>query len=347
MSAISTAQLLQKIVSMPKVELHRHLAGSISPATLLQLHLRYGVELPAVTVDRLRELAVLDRPMKSLQEVLARFDLFARVCTSPEVVEYLAIRAVADAAREGVRYLELRFSPGFMAFRHGLALEAVVEAVVKGSQEAAREHGVIVPLIAIASREMGPQVCRNTFALAARYQPWIVGVDLAGDEDNHPPEQFVEAFEFAMDKGLRATVHAGEQNHAENVRIAVERLHASRIGHGIRIIDHPDIMELLAERNVPLEISITSNYIVGAVPSLEAHPVCALRKAGVPITINSDDPALFGIDLSGELSIYARICNRTLGDLVEDQLATLDYGFAPEADKGIFRQQLHDWWNRV
>ncbi len=332
---------------MPKAELHRHLAGSISSATLLEANRRFGVELPAVTVAKLRELTVLERPMTSLQEVLSRFEFFANICISAEVVEFLANRAVADAAREAVRYLELRFSPGFMAFRHGLALEAVVEAVIAGSQAAAQERGMVVPLIAIASREMGPEVCLRTFKLAAKYRPYVVGVDLAGDEDNHPPKPFFAAFDYARDNGLGITVHAGEQTGAENVRTAVEMLHADRIGHGIRIVDHPDIMELLATRNIPLEISITSNYIVGAVPSLEAHPVCRLHQSGVPITINSDDPALFGIDLTGELEVYARICNAGPGDLLQRQLDALEYGFAPESDRAVVRELLHSWWNRV
>lgn len=332
---------------MPKAELHRHLAGSISPATLMEAQRRFGVELPAVTVDKLRELVVLDRPMTSLQEVLSRFELFAGICISLEVVEFLAARAVADAGRESVRYLELRFSPGFMAHRHDLALEAVTEAVIAGSQAAAKERDMIVPLIAIASREMGPEVCLNTFKIAAKYRPHVVGVDLAGDEDNHPPEPFAPAFDFARDSGLGITVHAGEQAGVENVRTAIEVLHANRIGHGIQIVNHPELMELLAQKNIPLEISITSNYIVGAVPSLEAHPVCKLGQAGVPITINSDDPALFGIDLTGELEIYARICKTGPGSLVQRQLDALEHGFAPESDRAIVREQLYAWWNRA
>ncbi len=332
---------------MPKAELHRHLAGSISPSTLIEVNRRFGVPLPAVTVDKLRELAVLDRPMESLQEVLSRFDLFANMCTSTDVVEFFAARAVADAARDCVRYLELRFSPGFMSYRHGLDIEAVTEAVIAGSQAAANERDMVVPLIAIASREMGPDVCLETFKTASKYSPHVVGVDLAGDEDNHPPEPFAPAFDFARDNGLGITVHAGEQTGAENVRIAVELLHANRIGHGIRIIDHPDIIELLVSRNIPLEISITSNYIVGAVPTLEEHPVCQLHKSGIPITINSDDPALFGIDLTGELEIYARICDAGPGEQVKRQLDALEHGFAPESDRAIIRAELHSWWSKV
>ncbi len=347
MSCKTVTMSRYRLPSMPKVELHRHLAGSISPGTLLQAKLRFDVPLPAVTEDKIRELAVLERPMDNLQEVLSRFALFAGICTSPEVVEFIAHQAVVDAAADGVCYLELRFSPGFMAFRHGLALEAVIEAVVNGSQRAAREAGILVPLIAIASREMGPEVCLNTFRLAARYTPFIVGVDLAGDEDNYPPQPFAPAFQFAHEQGLGITVHAGEQSCAENIRTAVELLHARRIGHGIQAVHHAEIMALLRERHIPLEISITSNWIVGAVSTVEAHPVCQLQAAGVPVTINSDDPALFGIDLTGELELYARICDLGPGDLLQRQVEALEFGFAPESDKAVVRQRLHDWWSNA
>ena len=335
------------IHQMPKAELHRHMAGCITPEILLELNRHFHVPLPAVTADKLKELAVLTRPMRSLEEVLKRFELYADVCISAEVIRYIARRVVLDAARDNVRYFEMRFSPGFLAYRHDLALGEVVEAVIEGATDGGREGGVIVPLIAIASREMGATVCRRTFDLARRYQPHIVGVDLAGNEGGYPPSLFGETFESLRETGLRVTIHAGEQDHAENVRQAIELLGAERIGHGIQIVHHPELMRLVKERDVPLEISITSNYIVGAVSSPEEHPVSRLVLEGVPVTINSDDPGLFGVTLSGELGIYARTCQRSLGDLVQDQLNTLDYGFGAEVDKGIVRQQLHTWWTNI
>jgi len=319
------------------------MAGSITPEMVLEVGTRFGVPIPADTVEELRLAAVLDKPMDSLQQVLDCFLVFARLFVSTDVVRYIAGRVVEDAARDNVKYLELRFSPGFLAFSHDLNLAGVIEAVIEGTAEAAEASSTVVPLLSIASREMGPEVCMETFRLAARYRPHIAGVDLAGDEDNFPPELFRDAFDFARSAGLAATVHAGEQASPENVRTAVDSLHAGRIGHGIRIDGHDDLIGLLRDRRIPLEISITSNYIVGAVSSPETHPVCRLRRAGVPICINSDDPALFGITLSDEVELYGRLCGRTRDDLIADQLETLEFGFAPESDKAIVRGILHDW----
>ena len=341
------APVKKAIGDMPKVELHRHLAGSITPGILAEAAARFDAPVPARSAPELARKVVLTRPMESLKQVLDCFAVFAAIFTSAEVVEFVTRRVVEDAARDNVRYLELRFSPGFMAFAHGLNLVDVVEAVIAGTTTAAKEHSVVVPLIAIASREMGPNVCMETFKLASAYRPHIVGVDLAGDEDNYPPELFEEAFEFAHSRGLKVTVHAGEQANPENVRTAIQRLHAARIGHGIRIAGHRDLIELVREREVALEISVTSNYIVGAVQSPQDHPICRLKRDGVIATVNSDDPALFGITLSSELELYAGLCSRSLGDLVADQLEALKHGFAPEVVKGVVRQQLYDWWNRT
>lgn len=334
------------VKTMPKVELHRHLAGCITPRIALEMARRFNSPVPATDLHTLSNTIVCHRPLKSLQDVLGCFDAFSRMFVSPEAVQYAARHAVLDAAADSVRYLELRFSPGFMAFQHSLPLDEVVEAVVSGVADAVAETGAQVPLIAIASREMGPEVCMETFKLASRFAPPIVGVDLAGNEDDFPPEMFTEAFEFARTRGLHATVHAGEQGYPENVEKAVLLLGARRIGHGIRIVDTPEIARLLVRKDVALEISITSNWIINAVPSRETHPVARLRRMGVPICINSDDPALFGITLSGELKLFKRICGLTMGDILQNQVDSLKYAFASQAQIGVVRQELYDWWNR-
>lgn len=339
--------LLESISRMPKAELHRHLAGCITPELIVELAERHAVPVPSRDIGELDRLVVLRKPMENLQQVLACFHIFMSLFTSARVVRYVTERVIDDAARDGIRYLELRFSPGFMAHVHGLNLVDVMDAVTEGAAAAAARNAMTVPLIAIASREMGAAVCLETFRLAADYLPRVVAVDLAGDEDGFPPELFVEAFEYARSAGLAATVHAGEQANPGNVRTAVEKLHATRIGHGIRIVDEPEIVALLKDRRVALEISVTSNYIVGAVPSPAEHPVGRLAEAGVPVTINSDDPALFGITLSRELEQYARLWGLSRGDLVRNQLESLDHAFASPTEIGLVRQELHDWWTQA
>jgi adenosine deaminase len=336
---------MEVIRSLPKVELHRHLAGCMTPEIIWEMKRKFGAPAPGDSVEDIRNHVEVTQPRESLNAVLQCFRVFRGLFVSPEAVQYAAYRVVEDAARDGIRYLELRFSPGFTGCAHKLDQSAVFEAVVRGSQEAAHDCGMVVPLIAISSREMGPAVCLETCRLASSFKPHVVAVDLAGNEDDFPPELFVDAFEYAHAQGLRATVHAGEQGHADNVRKAVELLHADRIGHGIQIIHRPDLMELVSERDVPLEICITSNWIVSAVPTVFDHPVCRLAAAGVPVVVNSDDPALFHITLSGELALFKRLCGLSVGDLVRHEVDALDYGFAPEREKGRVRQALYDWWN--
>lgn len=332
--------------TMPKVELHRHLAGCISPRIALEMAQRFNSPVPSSDLHELSSAIVCHRPLKSLQQVLDCFEVFSKLFISPEAIQYATRQAVLDAAADSIRYLELRFSPGFLAYQHGLPLDEVMEAVVTGAAIASRDTGTMVPLIAIASREMGPEICMETFQLASRYAPPIVGVDLAGNEDDWPPELFAEAFEFSALKKLKATVHAGEQAHPENIEKAVLLLGARRIGHGITAVDHPEVADMLARKNVALEISITSNWIINAVPSRDDHPVARLRHLGIPITINSDDPALFGITLTGELNLFRRLCGLSIGDVVQNQVDSLKYAFAPEVDVGIVRQELYDWFNR-
>jgi len=326
---------------MPKAELHRHLAGCMSPEIALKMAARFGAPVPAGTLPELVRCMVLDSPLTSLQEVLRRFTLIAHLFVSPDAVRYAAQRAVEDAAADGLRYMELRFSPGFTSYAHRLPLDAVTRAVAEGAAEGARLTGCIVPLIVIASREMGPDVCMETFRLALRHRPQVVGVDLAGDEDNHPPEQFIKAFELARGEGLHVTVHAGEQGCADNVATAVRRLGARRIGHGIRIADRPDLIALVRDQGVALEISVTSNWIVGAVPSPAEHPLGQLMAEGIPISLNSDDPALFGITLSSELELCRRVVPGL--DLVQAQRVALDHAFGDPVQVGKVRQELREW----
>jgi adenosine deaminase len=332
-----------RIRSMPKAELHRHLEGCLTPAIVLEAAQRFRIDLPYRTLEELERHVVLRTPLTSLQEVLLCFRLYQQLFVSEDAVRYLVRRVVEDAAADNVRYLELRFSPAFMAAVHSLPLPGVIEATIEAASEAAAHNGVVAALLVIATRELGPQVCREAFDLAARYVPHVAGVDLAGDEDSFSTSDFRAAFDRARAAGLKVTVHAGEQGHPENVASAVMELGADRIGHGIRIVDRPDLMALLADRNVPLEISLTSNWIVGAVASVGEHPVRRLAAAGVPITLSSDDPGLFGITLSSELALYCDEHSMPFSALIEAQLTALEHGFASEIRKGLVRNLLLEW----
>jgi adenosine deaminase len=279
--------------------------------------------------------------MGSLQEVLDCFQFFGSLLSTPEALALGTRGAIRQAAREGIVYYELRFSPGFISLQCPLGLDEITRIVVDSAAAAAREFGVIVPLILIATKELGVQPCLHSFELAAQYRDQgVVAVDLAGDEDRFPVVHFKAATDLAREAGLALTFHAGETGNYQNVEDAVLQLGAQRIGHGIASARSPRVMALLKERNIPLEISVTSNWLVGACASPQTHPVGILMEHGVPVVFNTDDPTLFDIDLPGELALIDSVWGLGEAGLFKAQLRALDYGFAPEHVKGLARQRL-------
>ncbi|MBM4372229.1 MAG: hypothetical protein FJ098_11275, partial [Deltaproteobacteria bacterium] len=295
------------------------------------------------TVEAVRQGAALRVPMRSLQEVLGRFEGFVKLLCDPAAVRLAAAAALRQAAAEGIVYLELRFSPGYIEHFGGVPAADVMAAVADGVAQGQEGLDLEAALLVIATRELGEEACRRSFDLASRFcDRGVVGVDLAGDEDV-PVAAFLRPLRAARDAGLRVTLHAGETGRPEAVREAVEIAAADRIGHGIAAIRDPGVVALLRERGIPLEISVTSNWVVGAVPSVEQHPAGALLAQGVRLGFNTDDPTLFDIDLPGELALVARCFDLPLPRLLELQHDALEQSFAPDAVKARVRARIASW----
>ena len=287
----------------PKIELHRHLEGSLRLATLLDLASLHGQSLPASTVETLAPHAQVLHPMSSLQEVLDAFDLFQNAFRSLQAVERLTFEAVEDAAIDGVRLLELRFSPGFMAQPVALDWDGMMEAILRGVARAREQYDIVVGLIAIVSRSLGPSSARDTVAFALRWRSDLVGFDLADAEDMFPPEAFAPELTPLHDVGMPITIHSGENVGPEHIRASVDLLGARRIGHGVSIVGDDALVERSIAEGWALEMCPTSNVRTCAVGSFEEHPAAGLLARGAPVTLNSDDPGLFAITLSGELEL--------------------------------------------
>lgn len=290
----------------PLVELHRHLDGNVRVETVLDLARQHRLELPAWTVDELRpHVQILERE-PSLVAFLAKFALLRRVMVDYDAVRRIARENLEDAYREGIDYIELRFSPYFMAEEHGLDPFGVAETVCDTIEEERGALPVRARLIVIISRHYGPEIGRIELAAAIRYRDrGVVALDLAGDEARFPGGIFVRHFQEAREAGLHTIAHAGEAAGPESVRQAVLELGAERIGHGIRAIEDPAVVDLLLEREIPLEVCPTSNLHTSTVPSYRAHPLPALLRRGVRATLNSDDPSISGIDLTHEYRVAA------------------------------------------
>jgi len=310
----------------PLVELHRHLDGNVRLETVLDIARSRGIPLPADDPETLRPYVQITEPEPDLVGFLRRFEVLRQVMADYQAVRRVARENVEDAAAEGIDYVELRFSPWFMAEPHGLDPAGVVEAVCDGvaealaaADEAARIARGLPPrvrLIGIISRNFGQEIGHVELEAAlAGKDRGVVALDLAGDEANWPGGLFVEHFRLAREAGLHTIAHAGEADGPESVRQAVLDLEAERIGHGIRAIEDETVLELLDERRIPLEVCPTSNLQTSTVARWSDHPLPRFLERGLAVTINTDDPSISGIDLAHEF----RVAEDALG-LTEEAL---------------------------
>ena len=318
----------------PLVELHRHLDGNIRLSTLVDLAERHGLTLPGATVEELRPHVQLSEPVPNLAAFLAGFEVLRSVLVDRAAVARVVRENLEDAASEGIDYIELRFSPYFMGEPHGIDAREVTEAACEALEQARGEVPVAAKLIVIISRTYGPEIGRIELeaALASR-DHGVAALDLAGDEAGFPGDLFVDHFRRARDAGLRVIAHAGEAAGPESVRQAVLGLGAERIGHGVRSIEDPSTVDLLAERGIPLEVCPTSNLHTSTVSSYAEHPLPRLLARGLAVTLNTDDPAISGIDLAHEYRIAEEELGLTRADLRRLQENALAAAFLDEEER--------------
>jgi adenosine deaminase len=323
--------------SLPKAELHRHLEGALRLSTILDLYREAGDPLPESTPEELSMRAQVRGPMGSLEEVLAYFRIAQGAFRTYEATQRIAFEAVEDLAADSVRLAELRFSPDFLCRPHGLEWDAAMDAIVAGVERGAREHDVAVGLIAIASRSFGMESVERTVAFALRHRERLVGFDLADEERPYPPKMYAEALAPLADAGLPITAHYGESTGPEFPQQAIEMLGVRRLGHGVSVAADPAVTALARDRGVTLEMCPTSNLRTNAVASLAEHPAHRLLHDGVRVTINTDDPGLFAIDLTGELAIARDELGFDEQDLRLVVANALDASFLDEATKAGVR----------
>ena len=290
---------------LPLIDLHRHLDGSVRLETILDLGRRHNIPLPAWTLEELKPHVFVMEPHAGLVEFLAKFQWMIAVLADYDACRRVAYENVEDAAGEGIRYIELRFSPCFMASHHHLNPSRVVEAVIEGVRRGEADFGVRVNLIGILTRTFGPGLARKELTALLDHKEHLVGLDLAGDEASKPAGLFVEHFKKGRDVGWQITVHAGEAAGAESIVEAVEKLGATRIGHAVRAVDDSAVMEMLRSRRIGIEANLTSNVQTSAVPDLASHPLRRFLEEGLLASINTDDPGISGIDLPYELQVAA------------------------------------------
>lgn len=287
--------------AMPKIDLHRHLEGSLRLNTLLEIAQKYGLDMPAADVERLRPYVQITNDPPNHQIFLSKFEVLRHFYRSPEAIHRLTYEVVADAALDNIHYLELRFSPQALARVRDFSLAEVADWVIAATREASRDVGIKVGLIVTLVRHEPIDQAKAVAEVAfARFGKGIVGLDLAGDEVRYPAGPFLPLFNEAKRLGMGVTVHAGEWSSAAGVRQAIEELHADRIGHGVRAIENSRVLNLVRQREVALEVCLTSNLQTGVVRQLSHHPLLDLLNLGVKVTLNTDDPSVSDLSLTAE-----------------------------------------------
>ncbi|MDP9053985.1 MAG: adenosine deaminase [Acidobacteriota bacterium] len=298
-------------------ELHLHLEGTVDRQTVMLLD-------PGVS----REAVDAAWSFTDFAGFIECFKFVARRLRGPRDYGLITTRMMENLARQGITYAEVTLAAGVVLWR-GFDFRSVWRAIREAQKEAERQWGVEVWWNLDAIRQMGPDHVMAVARLAADYAgDGALSFGIGGDEVAGPAIAFRDAYRYAKDAGLRLTAHAGETAGPESVRAALE-IGAERIGHGIRAADDSDLLRRLREENIPLEVCITSNVKTGAVASLPAHPIRKLFDAGVPITLNTDDPGLFECDLAGEFAVAQRIFGFSDPELVALAKAADRFRFKP------------------
>ncbi|MEJ2351124.1 MAG: adenosine deaminase [Anaerolineales bacterium] len=323
--------------TLPLIDLHRHLDGSVRLETILDLGRKHNLPLPAWDLEGLRPYVQVTNPQPGVMAFIAKFKWMTGVLVDYGAVRRVAYENMVDADLEGIDYLELRFSPWFMAEPHGLDPSGVVEAAIEGVDQGSQETGLKVNLIGILSRTYGPDIAWKELQGILRHRDRLAALDLAGDEANFPGDLFVDHLRRAREAGLRITVHAGESAGPESIWQAIQDLGAERIGHAIHAVEDRDLLDYMAQQHIGIEANLTSNLQTSIVPDYAAHPLRQFLQLGLLATINTDDPGISGIDLPYEYEVAAPAAGLTQEQIRTAQLNALEVAFLTPAEKDALR----------
>lgn len=319
--------------NLPLTDVHRHLDGNIRAQTILDLGRQYNLALPATTLDTLIPHVQVTSNEPDLVSFLSKLDWGVKVLASLDACRRVAFENIEDAARNGLHYVELRFSPRYMAMAHQLPVDGVVEAVIAGVKEGCKTFNVDARLIGIMSRTFGEAACEEELNALLAHRDGITALDLAGDELGFPGHLFQRHFTRARDAGWRITVHAGEAAGPESIWQAIRELGAERIGHGVKAVEDPALMDFLAAKRIGIESCLTSNIQTSTVASLAQHPLKIFLEHGVLASLNTDDPAVQGIDIQHEYHVAAPAAGLSTAQIRQAQINGLEMAFLSVAEK--------------
>lgn len=337
------------IVALPKAHLHLHLEGAIRPTTILDLYHQQAGGFATLTLEEVVARAQMTPSDISFFDAIGKFDFIMRCLREPDDLVRITREAIANADADGVCYIELRFAPHLIHSSCGFQAPAAIEAVLEGIRQGVSDHpNVIAMPTLIIDRALGNTAAEEVVRWADLYRAMgTTSIDIAGDVSVYEYTEYEPACTLAHELGLGITIHVdcipdlpSRVSGPQGLRIAVERLHATRIGHGFCAVKDPAVLDLLVERAITLEISVSSNVYCHVVSSLEEHPLSRLIAAGVRVTLNTDDPTIFNVTLSEEYALLQRTFGLTLANFRRANLHAVDAAFVDEERKQALRAMI-------
>jgi adenosine deaminase len=331
---------LEFIEKLPKTDLHVHLDGSLRLDTILDLARKQRVKLPTEDRDELFRMIYAGEVCRSLDDYLKAFEITLSVMQTEESLERAAYELAEDAAKENVRYIEIRYAP-MLHTREDLRLTQVVEAVLRGLRAAKRTYRIRYGVILCGIRSMSTESSMRMAELCVAFKNrGVVGFDLAGSEVNYPAKEHKRAFQLILDNNINCTAHAGEAFGPDSIAQAIHKCGAHRIGHGTRLIEDGDLLNYVNDHRIPLEVCPSSNIQTKAAGSWEAHPVDFFVDYGLRVTINTDNRLITDTTVSKELWLCHKQFQWSLDTIKEVLVAGFKSAFISYREKADLLKEI-------
>lgn len=323
---------------LPKIDLHCHLDGSVRPETILDLAKKEDIKLFSYDIDDIKKALIAPFDCESLNEYLERFKIPNDIMQSKESLKRITFELLEDAAKENVKYIEIRFAPLLHTLK-GLSVDEIIQSVIDGIKLGEEKYEIKGNLILSCMRNMGEDTAIKVIEEGKKFLGnYVVAIDLCGPEEKGFVHDFVKAIRLAREYGYRVTIHAGETGFGINVLDAVKLLGAERIGHGIFITNCDEAYKIVKEKGITLETCPTSNVQTKAVKSFDSHPFYDFYKDGINVTINTDNRTVSNIDMTNECNIAFEKFKINNDDYKNIYLKTVEATFADEDTKEWLKQ---------
>ncbi|MGM7635054.1 adenosine deaminase [Bacillus sp. Hm123] len=329
-------------VALPKIELHCHLDGSLRPETIIDIAKRENINIPSYDIEEIQREITAPLECESLDEYLEKFSIPNLVMQSKESLRRISFELFEDAAKENVKYMEVRFAP-LLHTQKGLSVEEIVQSVLNGIKEAEAKYDIKGNLILSCMRTMSVKSAFEVVERGATFlKKGVVAIDLCASEEEGFCEKFIEPIKLAREYGYRVTVHAGETGIGKNVLEAIKLLGAERIGHGVFIKDCDEAYKIVKEQQVVLEMCPTSNVQTKAVNNYHEHPIYHFHQDGIKVTINTDNRTVSATNMENECHIVFKEFNISFEDYKQIYFNSVEASFADLETKNMLEKYIKD-----